>query len=337
VPPQTSVIIPCYNGQEFLFEALASIRAQTSSVHEIIVVDDGSTVPTYGPPNWDGPKLHIVRTPNGGPAAARNHGLARVSGEFVALLDADDTWDPRKIAAQEAALNADPHAIAAYTRCAKGPGLFAFGPYPPADVSPAEFLIMLWYHSFFPPSTLMFRRAAIETIGVFDERLRGPEDIEYYFRLSTLGHFVQVPERLCFYRQHPSQFTANVYKRISAWKRARVVMIEHYGDALIRAGLRGDKLWDAYRNEVLLAFYRRQFAAARPLLWDYWRDHPGDLTVLRYALISMLPPWVITRTRGELPTAAQALEVEETEAENAAWWASEVKRLAPVITAPTLA
>jgi glycosyltransferase involved in cell wall biosynthesis len=328
----TSVVIPCYNGQEFLFEALASVRAQTEPVREIIVVDDGSAVPIHGPENWQGPPLQILRTATGGPSAARNHGLARASGEFIALLDADDAWHPRKIQAQESALRSDPLAIAAYTRCAQGPNLFAFGPYPPQDVSNDEFLIMLWYHSFFPPSSLMFRRSAVDAVGVFDEQLRGPEDIEYYFRLRTLGHFVQVPEALCSYRQHPSQFTANVYKRIAAWKRARVVMIERYGDALAGAGLRRDKLWDAYRNEVLLAFYRRQFGAARPLLWDYWRDHPRDLTVFRYALISLLPSGIIRRLRGELAAAVDADASGVPAPDNAAWWASEVARLTPVMT-----
>jgi len=60
----TSVVIPCYDSQQFLDEALASVREQTSPVREIVVVDDGSPTPMRAPPNWDGPPLRIMRTLN---------------------------------------------------------------------------------------------------------------------------------------------------------------------------------------------------------------------------------------------------------------------------------
>ena len=328
-----SVVIPCYNGESYLREALESIRAQTVPAHEIIVVDDGSTVPLAPPPNWSGPPLHIVRIANQGQAAARNKGLARASGAFIALMDADDTWDPRKLEAQVQAMGADDTAVACYTRCAKGPGLFPFGPYPPGNVSGSEFLLMLWYHSFFPPSAVMFRRAAIAEVGFFDEELRGPEDIEYWFRLMTAGRFVQVPEALCFYRQHAAQFTADLYRKIAAGKRARQTMIPRYSEYLVRAGLRRDMFWDAYRNEVLIAYYRRQFQAARPLLWDYWKDHPADVTVLVRAAVALMPESLVTRLRGRLDSPDSRLSATQGAGRglDPGWWSREFERIAPAL------
>jgi len=138
----TSVVIPCYNSQAFLEEALASVREQTTPVREIVVVDDGSPTPIRAPANWDGPTLTLVRTPNRKTAAARNHGLGLIRGELVAFLDADDLWLPEKIASQERAF-ADPTVAASYTRCTEEPGFFAFGPYPPQNVSDAELLRVL--------------------------------------------------------------------------------------------------------------------------------------------------------------------------------------------------
>jgi glycosyltransferase involved in cell wall biosynthesis len=70
-----SVVIPCYNDEEFLGMALDSVHGQTVPVREILLVDDGSTVPIRMPSGWDGPPLHIIRTRNQGLAAARNVGL----------------------------------------------------------------------------------------------------------------------------------------------------------------------------------------------------------------------------------------------------------------------
>jgi hypothetical protein len=74
---------------------------------------------------------------------------------------------------------------------------------------------------------------------------------------------------------------------------------------LSTAGLRRDRLWNAYRKDVLLTYYRRQFASARPLLWDYWLDHPGDWRILAYALISMLPVKIVTALRGRVASPCE--------------------------------
>src|SRR5438876_7320918 len=141
--------------QAFLPEALESVRRQTLPVREIVVVDDGSTVPVEAPAGWDGPPLTIVRTENRGLPAARNAGIDHCSGDLIGFLDADDLWHPRKIAAQTAALMARRDAVACYTRCDAGPGFFAFGPYPAGEVSDDEFMLVLWANQFFPPSSVV--------------------------------------------------------------------------------------------------------------------------------------------------------------------------------------
>jgi glycosyltransferase involved in cell wall biosynthesis len=299
----TSVVIPCRNGEEYLFEALESIRGQTVPVREIVVVDDGSDSPICAPREWVSPPLRIVRTENRGLAAARNLGISCTDGEFVAFLDADDFWHERKIEEQEKALRRDIAAVACFTQCVPGPGLFAFGPYPPLDVADDEFLLVLWYNAFFPPSAVMVRRQAMTKTGNFREGMRNGEDVELWMRLLRCGRFVQVPEPLCYYRQHPNQFTSNPYRKLIGAKDAYAVMIAQHGPHLMRAGLPPDKLWDAYRNQILLVYYRRQFTAARRLLWDYWKDHPGDVEVLIRAVVSSLPETLVARLRGRLPTS----------------------------------
>src|SRR3982751_6965527 len=94
-----SVIIPVYNGERFIRRAVDSILKQTFPVTQIIVVDDGSKDITCEivETEYRG-QVTLLRQQNGGPAKARNAGLRIATGEFIAFLDADDWWEPEKIA-----------------------------------------------------------------------------------------------------------------------------------------------------------------------------------------------------------------------------------------------
>ena len=92
---KVSIVIPLYNKAPYIERALHSIRAQTLSDFEVIVVDDGSTddgasiVAAYSDP-----RVRLIRQSNAGPGPARNAGIAEAKGEFIAFLDADDEWLP---------------------------------------------------------------------------------------------------------------------------------------------------------------------------------------------------------------------------------------------------
>lgn len=106
--PKISVIIPVYNGERHLGDAIASVLAQTVPVHEIIVVDDGSTDGSLNVAERFGAPVRCHRQANAGAGAARNCGVALAGGEFLAFLDADDLWTPDKLQRQLAAFADDP-------------------------------------------------------------------------------------------------------------------------------------------------------------------------------------------------------------------------------------
>jgi GT2 family glycosyltransferase len=110
-----SVILPTYNRAYSLGQAIESVLAQTYRPIEIIVVDDGSVDNTAEVVARFGSEVRYVRQENGGVAAARNHGLAITRGEFVGLIDSDDSWYPYKLEMQVAFLRKFPEAGMVWT------------------------------------------------------------------------------------------------------------------------------------------------------------------------------------------------------------------------------
>jgi glycosyltransferase involved in cell wall biosynthesis len=98
--PVVSVIVPVFNGERFLAQAIDSVLAQRYEPLDLIVVDDGSTDATPAIANRAGVQLRYLRQANAGPAAARNTGIAAARGELLAFLDCDDLWLPGKLARQ---------------------------------------------------------------------------------------------------------------------------------------------------------------------------------------------------------------------------------------------
>lgn len=297
---RTSVVIPCYKDDRFLRTTLDSVADQTAQVCEVIVVDDGSPNPLQQPEDWEGPPLRWIRTENQGLGAARNVGLHAARGEFVAFCDADDHWQPTKIEKQEDCLDKHADAVACYTWCVEAEGYFPFGPYPDPELPRDQLAAKIWYGQFFPPSSVLVRRNDALAVEGFREGLRNGEDLDMWFRLFERGEIFGVPEPLCWYRTHDGQITSNEVRKILGAKESRRQIIEKYSERLIQGGIKETELWNAYRDEIFCVYYRRRMESARPMLWDYWRDHKTDLRALKYLVLSHLPGSVVEMVRGRI-------------------------------------
>jgi glycosyltransferase involved in cell wall biosynthesis len=116
-PPTISVVIPTYNATATVLETIASVQAQTHRDLEILVINDGSTDDLLAclAPTITDSRVQIHSYPNGGLPVARNRGIERATGEYIAFIDADDLWTPDKLERQLQALEANSRAGLAYS------------------------------------------------------------------------------------------------------------------------------------------------------------------------------------------------------------------------------
>lgn len=207
-----SVIIPTYNHARFLAQAIESALAQTLPPVELIVVDDGSTDETAQVLARYAGRIRVIRQQNSGVAAARNAGAALAAGDYLAFLDADDVWLPRKLERQMARLRAEPELglvhcgveeidEAGQRRGYRRDGLegWLF----------EEFLLFRRSILLGGGSGALMPRAVFQAAGGFDERLSTSADWDLYCRIAARHCIGFVPEALLRYRLHGGNMHTN--------------------------------------------------------------------------------------------------------------------------------
>lgn len=187
--PLVSVIIPTFNRAKLCARAIRSALAQTYSPLEVIVVDDGSTDGTAEAIAGEfGDSIVLVRQPNGGVSAARNAGLARARGQYLAFLDSDDLWERDKVTHQVDWLEQNPDFgmilcnIAVRGVDGANAGVIDRRPRLPRDGAILGDVIR---NPSLVPSTVLIRRRVYEQLGGFDPELRTAEDLDFHMRVAS--------------------------------------------------------------------------------------------------------------------------------------------------------
>jgi glycosyltransferase involved in cell wall biosynthesis len=293
-----SVVIPAYQTERFIEESIRSAQTQTLPPSEIIVVDDGSSDETASLAESCGAR--VISKPNGGVASARNAGVSAAQHEWIAFLDADDIWERDKLESQWSAICRFPKAgfvtcnnsffedgktcddtyldrlgddyfKAGRTEVALGIALFER-----VDFSRINWIVPL-------PSALLVKRDVLNSIGGFDEKLNGVDDMEFYLRAMAEFPFLFIERPLVRYRQTSSSLARNhllcsgsflrAIEKIAAKPelypagvfegalRVKARTMSHYGKSLLKAG---------------------HFTEARAVLRQTLRDEPGPATFIRW-------------------------------------------------------
>lgn len=224
--PKVSIVIPVYNGSNFLSQAIDSALAQTYSNIEIIVVNDGS--------NDDGETERIALSyknqiryfskKNGGVASALNLAIAEMAGEYFSWLSHDDLYCPNKIETQIQAMHGMDRAK---TILYCDLSVFSGNPNKVKEIHlrhvlPEQFRLFL-ITSFLHGCTLLIPREAFTVCGTFNEKLRTTQDYDLWFRLAEKYRFVHIPAVLVKSRQHEAQGSITMKDTVLAERNALLI------------------------------------------------------------------------------------------------------------------
>lgn len=283
-----SVVIPCYNGEAFLAEAIRSVLTQTHPPVEVIVVDDGSTDGSAGIAEAFGPPVSVVHQPNQGESIARNRGMEAAKGEWIAFLDADDVWVPTKLEQQRLAM--EPGVVGIHTN------YFVFGDGPRRIVDASDVPEAIRYTAEhlcaanpMGISTVMVRADVPSRFPVWT---RYAEDLIFCLDVVRRGRIRLVREPLVGYRCHGNRQSSD--PRVETLWHAT---IERWLE--LNAGELGEGRVEAIRERCI----GRLVSQARRARWDrrwpeYWaiRRHlegrKASPAVAALFSEPIAPPWV---------------------------------------------
>jgi glycosyltransferase involved in cell wall biosynthesis len=209
---RVSVIIPVFNNAQFIAEAIQSVFDQTYTNYEIIVADDGSTDNTLEVLKRFGDRVTVLALSHQGVCATRNEAINQSHGEFIALLDADDLWESRKLERQVAYLDQHPEfaLVYAYSTNFTGKNEGNVALVKKLDFEGDIFKDIFTKNSF-ANSTIVMRRSVFDEMDGYDESLTAMEDYELNLRIARKHQIGRVPESLLRRRIHPGSFYSSGY------------------------------------------------------------------------------------------------------------------------------
>ena len=211
--PRVSVIIPAYNAENTIVETIISLQKQTLQDIEILVIDDGSKDKTVDVvQQLTDPRIQVFIYPNGGVSVARNRGIEKAKGEFIAFVDSDDLWTEDKLELQLAALEQHPDASAVYSWTVNmmdnGESLsFVHGGKPTLEGNIYPDLLLGCFIG--SGSNILVRQDVIAVVGGYDPDLR-LSDWDFCLRVAAKFNFAVVPKPQILYRRKFGSLSSNV-------------------------------------------------------------------------------------------------------------------------------
>ena len=286
--PKISAIIPTYNNAEFLQEAIESVLAQTYKDIEIIVVDDGSTDNTEDVVKNYAGKLTYIRQENAGPAKARNTGILQAKGEYIAFLDADDSWLPNKTEEQLKVLEDNPNSALVYSKAI----FFDSDTGNEVRISPEEvysgsvFDTLLSKTGPIVLSSVIARSGILYEIGMFEESLFAVEDIHLWLKIAKTHEITGIDKALVKRRLHS--------KNISLSSNIRNIILDCLDNIVALFPDTDPKIYEPMRKAYMV--HGEQLVKTLFYYGHYKRCHAvcGKVLAISIAHPTMLLYWLVT-------------------------------------------
>jgi len=213
------VVIPTFDRREWVVECVESVLGQERAPDQVVVVDDGSTDGTAEALQRFGERIAVVRQERGGPAAAKNAGVARLATDWVAFVDSDDRLEPHALTTIQRAMRDRPEAdlLSFKTRETDAAGTPTGRVFGKRSDGTAYSTATLLRYDAGGCSWFAVRRAAFESVGGFDERLRSAEECDFVLRLSAEHRLSAILEPLLLRRRHGGMLSADLELNARCW------------------------------------------------------------------------------------------------------------------------
>jgi hypothetical protein len=269
-----SAVIPTYNSERFIANAIKSVLAQTIEVDEIVVVDDGSSDRTVELVSAF-QRTRVIQRPNGGPGAARNTGIHAASGEWIAFLDSDDVWAPQKTEVQLGCFTPDAGVIHA-----NGFNPIHFG--------------NLWHRqAHVSPSGALVRKQALLDVGCFEDSRAVSDDLTLWLKISLTGWRIVKSETELFSNQGNEQSFSTNESRMARMELTTIDMVGKRVNCQLEEMERVKQACRIEYAKNLIACERWDEAAqflqeCTPGLASRWLSLAGFLKVNRLARFSLV-------------------------------------------------
>ncbi|OGW78006.1 MAG: hypothetical protein A3C51_01665 [Omnitrophica bacterium RIFCSPHIGHO2_02_FULL_46_20] len=247
--PMVSVVIPTFNGEKYLEDAILSVFAQTYKDYELIIVDDGSKtreVEKICKKYYD--RLKYIRQENRGISAARNNGIVNSNGKYIALLDDDDLWAPEKLEKQvkyyeelkrqgrNVGLIYTGHQVIGEDNEVQSSFLYKSSGY--------NYKILLFIDFIGTPSSVMVDKAVLDDVGTFDEALARSQDFDLWLRIAEKYEIYSINEFLIKYRNRAGSFSKQPDIKVRC---TNLVLGKMLADASLDVGVK-NKLVEHHRK-----------------------------------------------------------------------------------------
>lgn len=318
--PRVSVVVTTYNQARYIEETLQSVFDQTSPALEVIVVDDGSTDNTPSLLARYEERIRYIRQNNQGVASSRNTGIALAQGEYVALLDGDDIWEPRKLAAQIEAARRFPQSGLIISNGVEFDESGILQPSLLRDVGKdlrlqdTQVVTVPYYEQalewnpIWTVSQVMIPRAVLQTVGVSDSSFQCGSDYDLYLRIADTYDLTFIMERLVRWRYLTTSASGRRDIRALRYRFDHILALKKQDRATSPS--RRARIRSILNRRVPLTsesayYYGRQHDRlfATRLLWRLFvLDH--SQTSLVYLIALWIPSWII---HGTAPTIRRIL------------------------------
>jgi len=297
-----SVIIPTYNCDKYICEALDSVLHQTYSDYEIIVIDDGSTDTTREIIENKFQTVRYYYVENNGVAAARNLGILMAQGELIAFLDADDKWLPEKLEKQVALFEANKNVSMVFTEnyFFNEQGISEFSANKKIRLMHGNIVRNIFLNSYVVTSTVMVRRSVFDHVGMFEEELSVAEDDNMWMRIGFKYGIALLDEKLVMYRMTAGSLSSDFNALIIGGNKQIEILQIRYSelyDSLGSFTIR-KKYADLYYSQAYRDFTQGNYATSRTRFIDSFTNYPFRLRSLLYIFSTYLPSQTVEMIRG---------------------------------------